>query len=317
MRHRLRSSRAPSQALIAIAALLLVACASPTETAADQATGTGGSERSGNPTDGAGAAAAASAVATTATDPAASGFPRTADGRPRLDGIWQAMTSAYWDLRPHAAAHSPVPELGAIGAAHPGPGIVEGNEIPYQEWAREKQAENYANRLELDPETKCYLPGVPRAVYMPQPFQIFQTDDYVMIAYQYAGAVRTIHMNDPGPAPAESWMGWSIGRWEGDTLVVDVTAQLADTWFDRAGNHHSDALRVVERYTPVGRDHIQYQATIEDPNVFTRPWNIALPLYRHIDAGARLMEFKCVEFAEEKMYGHLRKQAAAGEDTAD
>ena len=138
--------------------------------------------------------------------------------------------------------------------------------------------------------------------------QIFQNDDFVMIVHQFAGAVRTIHMNDPGPAPAESWMGWSVGRWEGDSLVVDVTAQHPDTWFDRAGNHHSDALHVVERFTPIDRDHIQYEATIEDPNVFTRPWRVSFPLYRHIDENAQLMEFKCAEFAEEKMYGHLRKQ---------
>lgn len=256
------------------------------------------------------APAAPATPATTATSATAvaDDIPRSAAGRPVINGIWQAMTSAYWDIRPHTATHSPVPELGALGAAYPGIGIIDGNEIPYQDWAREQQQENYLNRLELDPAGKCFMPGVPRATYMPQPFQIFQNDDYVVIAYQFAGAVRTIHMNDPGPAPAESWMGWSVGRWEADTLVVDVTAQHPDTWFDRAGNHHSDALHVVERYTPIDRDHIQYEATIEDPNVFTRTWTISFPLYRHIDDNAQLMEFKCAEFAEEKMYGHLRKQ---------
>lgn len=230
-----------------------------------------------------------------------------ADGGPNLNGIWQALTSANWDIRPHAAGHSPVPELGALAATPPGTGIVDGGEIPYQPWAAEQQRENYANRVELDPEAKCYLPGVPRATYIGQPFQIFQTADFVMIAYQYAGAVRTIHMNDPGPSPAESWMGWSVGRWEGDTLIVDVTSQNDDTWFDRAGNFHSDALHVVERYTPMGPDHLLYEATIEDPNVFTRPWSISVPLYRRVEENAQLMEFKCVEFAEEKIYGHLRK----------
>jgi len=237
-------------------------------------------------------------------------FARDASGHPKLDGIWQSLTAAYWDIRPHAATHSPVAALGAIGAAAPGIGIVEGGELPYQPWAAERQQENFANRLELDPEAKCYLPGVPRATYLPQPLQIFQTDDFVMIAYQYAGAVRTIHMHDPGPSPAPSWMGWSVGRWEGDTLVVDVTSQNDQTWFDRAGNFHSDALHVVERYTPMGTDHLLYEATIEDPNVFTRPWTIRLPLYRRVEDGAQLMEFKCVEFAEEKMYGHLRKGVA-------
>jgi hypothetical protein len=253
--------------------------------------------------------AAAPTTAAEAPRPPDNAVPRGADGRPKLDGIWQALAAANWDIRPHAATHSPVPELGAIGATVPGIGVVEGGAIPYQGWAAEQQQENFANRLELDPETKCYLPGVPRATYMPQPFQIFQTNEYVMIAYQYAGAVRTIHMNDPGPAPADSWMGWSVGRWDGDTLVVDVTSQNDQTWFDRAGNFHSDALHVVERYTLADPDHLHYEATIEDPNVFTQAWQISLPLYRRIEDNVQLMEFKCVEFAEEKIYGHLRKQA--------
>ena len=168
--------------------------------------------------------------------------------------------------------------------------------------------ENFANRLELDPEGKCFLPGVPRATYLSYPFQILQAPQYVMIAYQFANAVRTVHMTDPGPAPAESWMGWSVGHWEGDTLVVDVSSMNDQTWFDRAGNFHSDALHVVERYTPLGPDHLLYEATIEDPNVFTRPWTISLPLYRRIEQNVELMEFKCVELVEEKIYGHLRKQ---------
>ena len=233
---------------------------------------------------------------------------RGADGKPRLDGIWQALAAANWDIRPHAAGHSPAPDIGAIGASAPDPGVVEGGEIPYQAWAAEQRERNYANRLSLDPEVKCYLPGVPRATYMPHPFQIFQTTDYVMIAYQYAGAVRSIPMNDPGPSPADSWMGWSSGHWQGDTLVVDVTSQNDQTWFDRAGNFHSNALHVVERFTPISRNHLQYEATIEDPNVFTRPWTISLPLYRRIETNAQLMEFKCVEFAEELMYGDLRKE---------
>ena len=235
-------------------------------------------------------------------------LPRTADGKPRLDGIWQALTEANWDIGPHAAGPAPLPVLGTFSAVHPGLGIVEGGEIPYQPWAAEQQKENFANRLELDPEGKCFLPGVPRATYLPYPLQILQTPQYVMIAYQFANAVRTVHMTDPGPAPAESWMGWSIGRWEGDTLVVDVSSMNDQTWFDRAGNFHSDALHVVERYTPLGPDHLLYEATIEDPNVFTRPWTISLPLYRRIEQNVELMEFKCVELVEEKIYGHLRKQ---------
>ena len=235
-------------------------------------------------------------------------LPRTADGEPRLDGIWQALTEANWDITPHAAGPAPLAVMGTFGSIHPGQGIIEGDEIPYQPWAAEQQKENFANRLELDPEGKCFLPGVPRATYLPYPFQILQTPPHVMIAYQFANAVRTVHMTDPGPAPADSWMGWSVGHWEGDTLVVDVSSMNDQTWFDRAGNFHSDALHVVERYTPMGPNHLLYEATIEDPNVFTRPWTISLPLYRRIEPNVELMEFKCVEFVEEKMYGHLRSQ---------
>ncbi len=241
-------------------------------------------------------------------------IPRTADGTPRLDGIWQALTEANWDVRPHGTGHALLPELGAFTAIKPGLGIVDGDELPYQEWALARQQENFANRLDLDPEGKCFMPGVPRATYMPHPFQILQTPDLVMIAYQYANAVRTIYMNDPGPAPNYSWMGWSVGHWEGDTLVVDVSDQNDQTWFDRAGNFHSEALHVVERYTPLSPNHILYEATIEDPNVFTRPWTISLPLYRRVEDNIELMEFKCVELVEEKIYGHLRKQTDETEE---
>ena len=232
---------------------------------------------------------------------------------PRLDGIWQALVPANWDIRPHAAAAGPVVSLGAIGAEPPGLGIVEGGEIPYQDWAKQKQMENYTNRYTLDPEIKCFMPGVPRANYMPQPFQIFQTDELVMLTYQYANAVRTVYMNDPGPAPTSFWMGWSVGHWEGDTLVVEVSKQKPDTWLDRAGNFHSAALRVTERYTLIDDNHLQYEATLEDPEVYTRPWKIAFPLYRRLEKDMRLLEFKCVPFVEEMMYGHLRKGAEQDE----
>jgi len=233
---------------------------------------------------------------------------RAPDGRPKLDGIWQALVPANWDIRPHAARAGPLDALGASGAVPPGLGIVDGDQIPYQPWALEQQRANEQNQLAEDPEVRCFMPGVPRATYMPQPFQIFQTEDYVMIAYQYATAVRTIHLEDPGPAPTSFWMGWSVGRWDGDTLEVEVTDQKAETWFDRAGNFHSEDVRVVERYTPLGPNHMQYEATIEDPNVFTRPWSISFPLYRRIEQRAELLEFKCIPFAEEVMYGHLRKR---------
>jgi len=251
-----------------------------------------------------------SAVLVLAQNPAAYRAPRTADGKPNLNGIWQAFGDANWDIEPHAAAAAPLALTGAIGATPPGLGIVEGGTIPYLPQAAAKKAENYKNRQTLDPEAKCYLPGVPRATYMPQPFQIVQSQKTILMTYQYAGAVRTIYMEDPGPAPADFWMGWSVGRWEGETLVVDVTSLNDQTWFDRAGNFHSDALHVIERYTRTGPDHLLYEATIEDPKTFSRPWKISMPLYRRIEKNAQLMEFKCVEFSEELLYGRLRKPVA-------
>src|SRR5713101_554511 len=234
--------------------------------------------------------------------------PRTADGKPNLNGIWQALNTADWDLQGHAAAKGPVPSLGAVFSVPPGLGVVEGDEIPYLPAAVAKKKENQANWMKLDPEVKCYLPGVPRATYLPYPFQIVQSRQNIVIAYEYAGAVRVINMGAPTKAPADSWMGWSNGHWEGETLVVDVTSQNEDTWFDHAGNHHSDALHVVERYTRTSPDVISYEATIEDPKTFSRPWKIAMPLYRHVEKNAQLLEYKCVEFAEELLYGHLRKK---------
>jgi len=243
---------------------------------------------------------------------------------PDLTGVWQALTTANWDLEGHEAAPSPFPRLlGAIGAVPAGQSVVDGNEIPYQPWALAKKQENAKNRLTVkldeslmvdqavgDPESKCFLPGVPRATYMPFPFQIVQGSKYVMMIYEFASAARTINMDDHQQSPVDSWMGWSNGHWEGDTLVVDVAGFNDLTWFDRAGNFHSNALHVVERYTPLSPYHLMYEATIEDPNVFTRPWKIRMPLYRRLEKNVQLLEFKCVEFAEEYMYGHLRKPAS-------
>ena len=238
--------------------------------------------------------------------------------RPNLHGLWQALTEANWDIQAHAAQPGP-PQFGALYAEPAGPGIVEGNEIPYQPWAMAKKKENFEKRLTrvntdgvrlepLDPEAKCYLPGVPRANYMPFPFEIIQGDKKILVAYEFASASRLITLDKAEPAPVESYMGWSNGRWDGDTLVVDVTGLNDKTWFDRAGNFHSDALHVVERWTPAGPDVLQYEATIEDPKVFTRPWKMSFPLYRRLDRNAQFLEFKCVPFSEELVYGHLRKQ---------
>ena len=234
--------------------------------------------------------------------------PRTSDGKPNLNGIWQAVNTANWDLQGHAARAGLVVALGAVGAEPAGLGVVEGEEIPYLPAAAAKKKENFANRLTADPEIKCYLPGVPRATYMPFPFQIVQTPKTILMAYEYASASRIIYMENAPASPADSWMGHSVGHWEGDTLVVDVTSFNDQTWFDRAGNFHSDALHVVERYTPLNANALTYEATIEDPKTFSRPWKISMPLYRRLEKNAQLLEFKCVEFVEELMYGPLRKK---------
>jgi hypothetical protein len=247
-------------------------------------------------------------LAVSAFSQGASQGSRAADGKPNLNGIWQTANTANWDLQSHSAAPAAVPALGVMFAIPPGPGVVEGEEIPYLPKALAKKKENFDNRLKSDPENKCYMPGVPRATYMPYPFQVFQSAKYIMIAYQFAGAVRNINMGKPTEAPTDSWMGWSNGRWEGNTLVVDVTGFNDQTWFDRAGNFHSDALHVVERYTPAGPNVLNYEATIEDPKVFSRAWKIGMPLYRHLEKNAQLMEYKCVELSEELLYGDLRKK---------
>ena len=253
---------------------------------------------------------------------AAQDLPRLSDGRPDMNGIWQALNEANYDLEPHMARHSmqlregplgPVPaiptlRLGAVGAVPGSLGvIIDGGRIPYTPEARVLKEENAANWIERDPEVKCFMPGVPRATYIPMPFQIIQSERDVFIAYQFAGAVRDIYMDNPGPSQVDSWMGWSVGHCEGDPLVVDVTGLSDQTWFDRAGSHHSYQLHVVERYTMVSPNHIDYEATIEDPLVLTEPFTIKMPLYRRLEDNARLMDFRCVEFVEELMFGEWRR----------
>jgi hypothetical protein len=234
--------------------------------------------------------------------------PRAPDGRPNLNGIWQAINTANWDIEAHSAAPSAVRDLGAAGAVPAGLGVVEGGALPYRPEALAKKKENFANRLKLDPEIKCYLPGVPRGIYQPFPFQIIQGTEHVMLVHEFAGAVRTVYMKDHVDPPADSWMGWSNGKWDGESLVVDTKGFNDLSWFDRAGNFHSDALHVVERFTPRSADTLMYEATIDDPKVFTRPWKMSMPLYKRAEANAQLLEFRCVEFVEDLMYGHLRKK---------
>ena len=248
--------------------------------------------------------------------------PRGPGGKPDLNGTWRAMGRANDDLEAHPARAArafregpvgPVPAkevvaLGAVGAVPASLGVVVGGEIPYRPKAREKKQENQENWLDRDPEIKCYLPGIPRATYMPYAFQILHNEDALFFAYEYAGAVRNIHLSDPGPAPIDSWMGQSVGSWDGDTLVVVTTGQNDRTWLDRAGNFHSDQLRVTERFTPTSPHTLEYEATLVDDTVFTRPWTIRLVLYRLVGDDARLQQFNCVPFVEELLYGHLRKE---------
>ena len=245
-----------------------------------------------------------------------------ANGKPDLNGLWQAVNTANWDIQAHTAKAAlamrpgpivPVPAkeviaLGAVGSVPGGLGVVEGDELPYKPEALKKKQENQANWLTRDPEIKCYLPGVPRATYMPFPFQIVQSNAAVFMTYEYAGAVRHIYLKDPGPPQIDSWMGTSHGRWEGDVFVVETSGFNDRSWFDRAGNHHSDQMKVTERYTMTDADHIRYEATITDPATFTRPWKMSMPLYRRVEKNAQLGQFKCVEFVTELMYGHLRKE---------
>ncbi len=232
--------------------------------------------------------------------------PRTPDGAPDLNGIWQVLGAASWDLEGHAARPGPWPPFGALGAIPAGQSVVEGGKIPYQPWAAKKRDENRGKWIQLDPAVKCFMTGVPRATYMPFPFQIVQTPKSVLIAYEFAGMSRIVRLDRPGSeSPATSWMGYSLGRFEGETLVVDVTDQVAETWLDASGNFHSEELKVEERYTPSGPNSLLYEATIEDPKVFTRPWKIKMPLYRRLEENAQLLEFKCVPFGEPAAYGHL------------
>jgi hypothetical protein len=249
------------------------------------------------------------------------GLPRVG-AHPDFSGVWSVMNTANYDLLPHLAKPTmalrpgpvvPVPAkevvaLGAVGAVPAGMGVVEGGEIPYKPEALAQKQDNQAHWLERDPEIKCYLPGVPRANYMALPFQIFQSPSAMMVAYEYDGAVRNLLFKDPGPPPADSWMGQSVAHWEGDDLVVTVTGLNDSTWFDRAGDFHSDQLTVVERWRMIDANTIRYEATITDPGTFTRPWKMAMNLYRRRGEDAQLGQFKCVQFVEELIYGKVRKE---------
>jgi hypothetical protein len=249
-------------------------------------------------------------------------------GHPNFSGIWQALNEADWDLEAHHAfpgfvweqgVHSkalvpsaPALPLGTIGAVPGSIGVVEGGTIPYTPEALKQKLDNKANWLDRDPEVRCLVGGIPRSMYMPYPFQVTQSANRIEMVFAYANTGRTIYLDKVEPPPIDTGMGFSQGRWEGDTLVTTVTQLMAETWLSRAGDWHSDQLRVTERFTPAGSLDdmfaLRYEVTIEDPKVFTRPWKISMPLYRRIEPEAQLMEFRCHEFVEELVFGHLRRE---------
>ena len=250
---------------------------------------------------------------------------RTADGKPNFNGIWQALNEANWDLQAHAAQSgavtqpgiypyeyarvpaAPVLALGAAGGVPASQGVVEGDgHIPYTAEAAATRQQNAEHWIDRDPELKCYVPGTPRAMYLPYPFQIVQSTNKIRIAFSFANAARTIHLDDVDEPPADTAMGFSRGAWEGDTLVVE-SMHFQSNWLDRAGNFYGEKARMIERFTPITGDAIRYEVTIEDPDVFTRPWTISMPLYRRLDSNAQLLEYPCVEFVEEFVYGDARK----------
>jgi len=239
------------------------------------------------------AASAAAAEAPHATR--LTGIARAADGRPDLSGIWQVISTADFDLEPHSTRKD----------APPGAGVIEGDSIPYLPSAMKQRQANFAARDKLDPRLQCFTLGVPRDNYYPEPFQILQRPRDLTLIYEFGNSVRTIHTNGtlhPAGDNPEFWLGDSRGSWEGDTLVVDVTDFTDKTWLDRAGNFHSDALHVIERWTPLDRDHLEYRATLEDPKVFTRPWTLSVILYRLKDKNIQLIENYCYTLDYDRYY---------------
>lgn len=234
------------------------------------------------------------------------------DGKPNLNGVWQALNTAYWNLEAHSAEALPeFWELGAFGAIPAGRSVVVGGTIPYLPEALPQRDENRAAWPAADPAAKCYMPGIPRATYMPFPFQIVQGNGDILFAYEFAAANRIVHMSAHEEPPLDSWMGWSNGHWEGDTLVIEVVGNNDQTWLDRAGNYHSATMKVTERYTKISDHVMQYDATIEDAEVFSRPWQIRMPLYRRVGE-ERLLEFKCVTFSERLLYDPTRFVPSGG-----
>jgi hypothetical protein len=286
-------------------AMALAAAVSLTLTAQQAPGRPGGAAPAAPAGQGRGAAPAAPAQGRGAT-PAR---PARIAGRPNMNGIYQAINTANWNLEDHSASATSFWQLGALFAIPAGQTVIVDNKgvIPYNPAGLKRRTENQAGWPKSDPEAKCYMPGLPRANYMPYPFQIVQGQKDILFVYEYASSNRIVHMSNHTEPPVDSWMGWSNGKWDGDTLVIEATGFNDQSWFDRAGNHHTEALKVTERFTLQG-DNLMYEARMEDPKTFTQPWTIRMPLYRRIEPNAQLLEFKCVEFSEELLYGDLKKK---------
>jgi hypothetical protein len=250
------------------------------------------------------------------------------DGKPNISGIWEAFSDANWDLEAHAAqpgflnqvgVHplalvpaAPALAMGSTGSVRGAISVVEGGTIPYKPDALKQKLENKAIWIDRDPEVRCFVGGIPRSIYLPHPFQIFHSTNKIEFVFSYSSTGRTVNLDKVDPLPDDTSNGFAQGRWEGDTLVVDSTGFDDKTWLSRSGDFHSNQMTVRERFTPAGNINdmfaLRYEAEITDPVVFTRPWKISLPLYRHIEPNAQLMEFRCIEFVEELAFGHLRRQ---------
>jgi hypothetical protein len=293
----------------AFIAVAIGAAVSLTVAAQQQPARQGGAAAPAAPAQGRGAAAPAQGRG------AATPRPDRIAGRPNMNGIYQAINTANWNLEDHSASATAFWQLGAMFAIPAGQTVVVDNNgsIPYTPAGLKKRTENQAGWPKSDPEAKCYMPGLPRATYMPYPFQIVQGQKDILFVYEYASSNRIVHMSNHTEAPVDSWMGWSNGKWDGDTLVIEAKGFNDQSWFDRAGNHHSDALVVTERYSVMpnsGGNILNYEARIEDPKTFSRPWTIRMPLYRRVEPNAQLLEYKCVELSEELLYGDLKKKTS-------
>jgi len=250
---------------------------------------------------------AATAVALCVAAPRATGQsaaspyspPRLSDGTPDFRGIWQARSLAYIDLEGLGSSGDAKPVTKSIVVDPPD------GKIPYLLDALKQRDANFKNRVTADPTANCYQAGVPRAILLPTPFQFVQSIGNLAIVYTDNHAYRIVDASSiPHDDGIDFFMGDSRGHWEGDTLVVDVTDLGDQTWLDEAGDFHSDQLHVVERYTLLSPDTMRYEARLEDPKTYAKPWTIRLLLYRDKSPGARITEDECLEGADGRWH-HL------------